>query len=792
MRSGFSGKRIWLAGAAGTVLALAGCSGGSGGSAPPITTPPAQPSPTPSPTPTPTPSPTPPPTNFNTAEFRRSTGPDFHNAVTAWQQGFAGAGSTIAIIDTGIDLDSPEFAGRILSSSADVAGSRTAEGEDDHGTNVALIAAAARDNTGIVGIAYQASILALRADRPGSCATETDETLDGCVFRDADIAAGIDRAIAANATVINLSLGGGPPSQSLRSAIARAANAGIVLVVAAGNDGDSTEQGIDPDQPDPFAAGLSAVAGSQAIIVGSVDDGGLISGFSNRAGSLAGTYLTARGERLCCVYEDGVLRVTTDENGDRFVTLISGTSFATPQVAGAVALLKQAFPNLTGRQIVEILLDTARDAGDAGTDPIYGRGVLDIARAFSPSGQTALAGTQTVVRISDDSGVGSAPMGDALDQAALDTVITDKYDRAFGFRAGDRLRGANQRQHLRAAIESNGRRVVASGGPVSLAFTIGDTGMPDQIAELRLTGEQAEQAPFLAGRVAVRLDASADIALGISESAQGLVAQLQGHDRPAFLIARDSRGDTGFGRSEDMSLAFRKSFGEWGLSVSADRGDAWLGALRNTGANLSRHTERYATESLGITADRRFGPVAASLGATWLREERTILGGYFSDAFGAGGSDTVFLDAGATFDAGDRWRFGGAMRVGRTSARQVGLVEAGSDLSSMAWSLDAVRADVFGSGDTLGLRLSQPLRVESGGLLLDLPISYDYASRSAVFGIQELSLAPDGREMMGELAWQGWLLGGDASASLFYRSEPGHIAGAPDDAGIALRWNRRF
>jgi subtilisin family serine protease len=109
------------------------------------------------------------PSQYNTTEFRRSDGPLQHNAATAWGSGWNGQGVTIAVVDTGIDADSPEFAGRISSASRDMFGSTTSRGynaSDDHGTDVAMVAAAARDNTGIVGIAWGASIMALRSDTP--------------------------------------------------------------------------------------------------------------------------------------------------------------------------------------------------------------------------------------------------------------------------------------------------------------------------------------------------------------------------------------------------------------------------------------------------------------------------------------------------------------------------------------------------------------------------------------------------------------------------------------------------
>ena len=88
--------------------------------------------------------------------------------------------------------------------------------------------------------------------------------------------------------------------------------------------------------------------------------------------------------------------------------------------------------------------------------------------------------------------------------------------------------------------------------------------------------------------------------------------------------------------------------------------------------------------------------------------------------------------------------------------------------------------------------MSQPLRIASGGLSLNLPVDYSYATLSPVYGQRLLSLAPKGREQDIELVWHGGLWNGTAMASLYYRKDPGHYANLPDDRGLAVSWNRRF
>lgn len=753
------------------------------------------PTPAPAPTPTPTPTPTPAPVNFDTQEFRESDGPGFHNAIAAWQGGITGQGSIIAIVDSGIDSDSPEFAGRIHPASADVAGNRGIDGEDDHGTNVALVAAAARDNTGVLGIAFDAQLLAIRADDPGTCAVDTpqDPSL-GCLFNDVDIAAGIDLAVNSGAAVVNLSLGGGGASQVLLDAVSRAAAAGLVIVVSAGNDGGSTDPSLDPDQPDPFATSLLQAGGGNVLIVGSNDANGQFSDFSNRAGNSQTSFLTARGEQICCVYQDGQLFIETI-NGQQFVTLFSGTSFSAPQVAGAVALLAQAFPNLTGAEIVEILLDSAADAGAAGTDAIFGRGILDIAQALQPAGTTTIAGQQTALGLSDRIAITSPAMGDALGAQSLQTIITDKYQRAYAIDLKAGLAGASVAPRLRGAVEAHGRQLRAGNEGLTLAFNISDGprgGGLEWSGPLQLSSDDADRARVLAANVAARIAPDLQMGIAFAQGASGLVAQLQGHDTAAFRIAPGTRSDTGFFQRSTGAIALRHQLGSWGLTLHAEAGDARLSYAPLLEELRFEHRERFPTQAFGVAIDRQSAALAATLGLSWLREERSVLGAQLHPAISPGGADTLFADASANWHFARDWALGGEVRLGLTRPDRSGVVSDGSQMLSQAWAVAITRRDVLAPGDRMGLRLSQPLRVESGGLALNLPASFDYATETPGLAIQRLSLAPDGRELVGELAWQGPLPWGRAAASLFYRHEPGHYANRPADVGAMVSFSAGF
>lgn len=317
-------------------------------------------------TPTPTPSPSPSPSGTVTAEQledQRSSSALAANADAAYRAGATGRGVKIALIDTGVVPTLSEFSGRIDPASADLAGTRGVSDDNGHGTLMASVALAARDGRGMHGMAYEAVLVSLNGADPSLCRGSGDCPLSGEM-----LIRGIDAAIAAKVRVINISASADVTHEELVAAVRRAAAAGIVTVISAGNNNG------DGRQPLLLARSFADAAPGWVIIVGGHDAAGTFYfDGSNQAGSgsAAAWYITALGKSVNMTARDGSLAT------------FNGTSPATAAVSGAVALVAQVRPNLTGAQIVTLLLANTTDAGAPGRDPVYGNGILNLAKVFA-------------------------------------------------------------------------------------------------------------------------------------------------------------------------------------------------------------------------------------------------------------------------------------------------------------------------------------------------------------------------------------------------------------------------
>ncbi|MEU1723594.1 S8 family peptidase [Actinomadura sp. ATCC 39365] len=334
----------------------------------------------------------------------RIIGSDRANAA-----GWTGRGFTVAVLDTGIDRDHPFFAGRIVDeacfSSSDASDgsvslcpnsqpSQTGPGSADaetaqcvvngvnacsHGTHVAGIAAG-RMTTGAPsnGVAPAAGILPIqvfsRIDSAMTCAViGTQAPCFLSYTSDQKLALEYVARVAAaqHVAAANLSLGGGgpyrencdsdPSAAGLKPDFDTLISLGVAPVVAAGNNG--------------FPDGVSAPACiSSAVAVGATDDRDAVADFSNR-GPLLDLLAPGVGIRSS---------VPDDTYADK-----SGTSMATPHVAGAFALMRQAYPNFTVAQSLQRLQATGRSIGYPAGGAQARTARIDVFSATAPSAPKA-------------------------------------------------------------------------------------------------------------------------------------------------------------------------------------------------------------------------------------------------------------------------------------------------------------------------------------------------------------------------------------------------------------------
>lgn len=248
---------------------------------------------------------------------------------------------TVAVIDTGVDKNHPELKGVFSKYSYNVINPMDQGTPDVHGTHVTGIIAAKKGNgIGGYGINPNVSILSI-------------DVFDRGVFTsDYTIAQAILYATQHGAKIINMSLGSTVDSPLLKEAVENAIAKGVTIVAASGNDGNDI-----PNYPASYEGVIS---------VGSVNKNKQLSTFSNYGPTVD---LVAPGEDIYAPIYDY-------EKKSSFQTL-SGTSMASPMVAGTASLLLSKYPNLKPEQVEYILEHTATDLGAKGYDIKYGNGLVN-------------------------------------------------------------------------------------------------------------------------------------------------------------------------------------------------------------------------------------------------------------------------------------------------------------------------------------------------------------------------------------------------------------------------------
>ncbi len=275
----------------------------------------------------------------------------------AWKRATGSSDVVVAVVDSGIDQDHPDFNGRLVPGHDFVDPTTYPDDSDGHGTQTAgVIAARHGSGTAIDGVAGAGTrIMPLRV-------------LSGGSGNLGHVAAAIRFAADNGADIVNLSLGAEGTSATVDNAVMYAVDRGLFVVASAGNEGRFLSN---TPANSPGAIGVSAT-----------DDNGDTASFTTFGPWVD---LAAPG-----------VSINTTANGGG-TTSVNGTSFSAPMVAGVAALLKDRHPGWSGDRIGDELLLTAEDRGPTGVDDYYGFGLVDAAAALGVSGRAPFVGVAPAV-----------------------------------------------------------------------------------------------------------------------------------------------------------------------------------------------------------------------------------------------------------------------------------------------------------------------------------------------------------------------------------------------------------
>jgi thermitase len=270
-------------------------------------------------------------------------------APAAWDQTTGASDLIIAIVDTGVDLNHPDLNGKIVPGWDFVNDDDSAQDDHGHGTHVAGIAAAETNNgQGVAGLSWGARIMPIKV---------LDGNGDGYY---SDVARGVRYANNHGAQIINLSLGGDTPSNTLKDALEQAYQDGCLIVAAAGNSGRN-----EIDYPARYPEAMAVTATDQYDETATFSDHGPQAEVAAPGVDIYSTLWTPSSHTY----------------GWK-----TGTSMSTPQVAGLAALIWSACPQLDNTEVRGVVQSTAKDLGAVGWDPYYGYGRVDARKAVAVAG----------------------------------------------------------------------------------------------------------------------------------------------------------------------------------------------------------------------------------------------------------------------------------------------------------------------------------------------------------------------------------------------------------------------
>ena len=737
------------------------------------------------------------PNSFRTADYLRTGALDAVHAADAYALGYTGKGVTIGIVDYNFVFSSnmvnfsPASRGpnpqMVALWNAQTGVTATT---DQHGQAVAVTAAGVGNGTGFQGLAFNSQVLGVDYY---SGVNETLVSQNGVLYHVSDPYTYIT---SQGVRIINTSFGyeasavktpSQVPSVSQAYVLVSPATAvknGALLVSSAGNGGGPIPQQSDLDiLLDLQAQGLLNSGTGGFIIAGAVDKNNQIANFSDLAGPYAAYYMVAPGVGLTLPWNGGVQAV-------------SGTSFSAPLISAAAAIVMERWPNLTARQVAQILEQSATPLGDPS---IYGYGMLNVYAALQPLGTTIVP----VASGSLPGGLGSSASGlgsGGVVIASPDAPTVASTGMVLGSAFGD-APALHQALSQIMILDSFGRDFEIDLSKALVALPT----LPDLfgVMEQRFAWHDAgfNLGPNMAGSLDFRSNPEDGIvpfgAIG------GLSGQLR--HQSTFRLA-GSDGEFFWSAGTGMSLRQGMMSDANDPFLTSSITDAFLptvgspsGSFMSAGVPLDENTGL----SFGIGEAHNQGLMDVNL--PYSNDSKTVAvrldyekpGWHFSfdagSSFDSGGIFGSLSSGGLKIDQGmtswatataqwkldPRWtmRASATLAVAGATHPQASLITSIGPVVASSFAFGLAGNSIFRDSDQALFTISQPMRAELGVATLATGIGRDWSTGGVIMGQAQAPLAPSGREVDFETGYGfgfgSWRLQANAGLAL----DAGHIRG---------------
>lgn len=684
-----------------------------------------------------------------------------------------GAGIKVGVVDSGVQVDHPALRGRVTATYNAFNGGTDVTDQMGHGTHVSgLIAGSLANGSPLEGVAPGATLVMAKVFTTGSSSSVT-------------IGKGIDWVVnVQKAPIMSLSLGSS--AVTLESNIRNAVTKGTLITAALGNDGKNNGA----SWPAEFAK--QSWANGQIIAVGALDSNNKRASFSNVDATLANWTVYAPGVNVASSYS-----VPTAKNAYAYM---SGTSMATPIVAGQAALIKSNWNFLTAKDLSGIIFQSATHlcsdnvsatvcAARTTADSMYGWGLINVSASLQPIGTLNL-GTKTGTAVSyAGTSLATPKSGMATGLAGVNTVAVDKFNRGF-------------KVNLASVVTA--KATTTSGTPSTTGATTTVNGARFSAEYTYQAGEQNawqlddRQTALTVAKSSYSYanDSGMSYGMGVGGTSSSFFGLDSTGSTPLSLNGEGSRFNAPyFGLAENAS---HMGYGTTFSDGTVMRFGMVMQSAGVTSALMGTSDVPAGSKTLLSTElQKNIGGVTGVVTLGMMQESNAMLGMSGTGALAMGGNtNTNFVTFAGSKDWLAKTTFSAMASLGYTRGQNNpndSLINSVSSSTSAAWSLGLTQKDWIRKGDRLGFTAAMPLRTMSGDMNLTTAVSQSQEDGSLQYANQSIGLAPSGTEKDFELAYSRPMsFGGKLTAMGQYKLQPGHISGAESQYGLGLRYGRSF